>query len=88
MIRAVIGACVGGCCGVVALAALGGVYGYLDGWNRIPPGLDAAWTGAFVAAAYFWWLAFALGAVIGGLAGLGSALVGQWIHRKRASRAV
>jgi hypothetical protein len=71
----------------VALAGLGASYGYLEGWNQLPPGPGAAWTGAFVAAAYYWWLAFGLGAVIGGLAGLGSALVGHWIRRKRVARA-
>lgn len=83
MIRALIGACVGGFCGVVALAALGAALGYHEGWNQQPPGPSAAWTGAFVAAAYYWWLAFGLGAVIGGAAGLGSALVGRLIQRKQ-----
>jgi len=80
MRRALIGAGVGAVCGVLALAGLGVWAGYTHGgeWvgpRGLQPGWEAAGTGAFVCTAYFWWLAGAVGGVIGGLAGLGSWLV-------------
>jgi hypothetical protein len=80
MRRALIGACVGAVCGVVALAGFGAWAGSTHGgeWvarRELPPGWQAAAMGAFVYTAYFWWLAGAVGGIIGGLAGLGSWLV-------------
>ena len=80
MKRTVIGAGVGAVCGVLALAATGAVAGYTRGGEgsariSIPPGVYAACLGAFVYTAYFWWLAGTVGAIIGGLAGLGSWVV-------------
>jgi len=80
MHRAAIGAGIGAAVGVMALAAAGAVAGYTQGGEafariHIPPGVYAACLGAFVYTAYFWWLAATTGAIIGGLAGLGSWLV-------------
>jgi hypothetical protein len=44
----------------------------------MPPGVHAALLVAGVAVAYFWWLAAAVGAWIGGLIGLGSAAFHRW----------
>src|SRR5260370_17896415 len=79
---------IGAVCGVLALAAAGAVAGYTYGGEAVgpparPPGPSAAWIGAFVYTAYFWWLAGAVGGVIGGLAGLGSWLV--WPRRSSKS---
>jgi hypothetical protein len=83
MRRALIGAIVGTACGVLALAVWGAWGGYTHGGEwvarpAIPPGWEAAAMGAFVFTAYYWWLFGAVGAVIGGLAGLGS-----WVVRPR-----
>ena len=80
MKRTAIGAGIGAACGVLALAATGAVAGHTQGGEAfarisIPPGVYAACLGAFVYTAYFWWLAGTMGAIIGGLAGLGSWLV-------------
>ena len=80
MKRIAIGAGVGAAFGVLALAATGAVAGYTQGGEAfarisIPPGVYAACLGAFVYTAYFWWLAGTIGAIIGGLAVLGSWLV-------------
>ena len=74
--------------GVLALGACGAWYGYTSGMDtrRLPPGPEAAWLWAVVFAAYYWWLAGGLGAVFGGLTGLGSALAGRWVEHRRASR--
>jgi hypothetical protein len=83
MRRALIGTCVGVACGVLALAGFGAWAGYTHGGEMVgppgrPPGWVAAGTGAFVYTVYYWWLAAAVGGVIGGLAGLGS-----WLARPR-----
>ncbi len=76
MLRALIGAGVGMVCGLLALAGVGAWADYTDGCGaRFPPGWEAAVMGAFVYAAYFWWLAGTVGGIIGGLAGGGSWLV-------------
>lgn len=80
MKRALIGICAGLVCGILALAGFGAWAGYSHGGEWVlraglPPGWEAAGTGAFVYTAYFWWLAGMLGAIVGGLAGLGSWLV-------------
>ena len=80
MTRTVIGACIGAVCGALALAGLGAWAGFTHGGEWVgrvglPPGWEAAAMGAFVYTAYYWWLAGAVGAVIGGLAALGSWLV-------------
>jgi hypothetical protein len=84
MRRALVGVCVGAACGVVALAACGawGGYTHADEWYAAPapPPGEAAVRSAFALVAYFWWAAFAVGGVIGGLAGLGS-----WFVRPRRS---
>jgi hypothetical protein len=84
MNRAMIGACVGAACGLVALAGFGAWGGYTHGgeWvgrRGLPAGWGAAAAGAFALTAYYWWLAGAVGGAIGGLAGLGS-----WLARPRA----
>ena len=82
MQRALVGCCVGGICGVIALAVYGawGGYTHADEWYPAPAPApwDAAVRSAFAAVAYFWWAAFTVGGVIGGLAGLGS-----WVVRPR-----
>ena len=76
MQRTLIGAGVGMVCGELALAGLGAWMGYaLGSGARFPPGWEAAGMGAFLYAAYFWWLAIPVGGIIGGLAGGGSWLV-------------
>jgi hypothetical protein len=80
MNRALIGAGVGAASGLLALAGFGFWAGYVHGGEWVlraglPPGWQAAGTGALVYAAYYWWLAAFVGGVIGGLAGLGSWLV-------------
>jgi hypothetical protein len=84
MKRSLIGASIGAIIGMLALAATGAIAGYVYGGEAVgppsrPPGLAAALVGAFVYSAYFWWLAGAIGAFIGGVAGLGS-----WLVRPRA----
>jgi hypothetical protein len=81
MNRVLAGICVGAVCGVLALASCGAYGGFVHGheWGgalvrHLPPG-EAAIIWAFVFVAYCWWLAGAVGGVIGGLAGLGSWLV-------------
>jgi hypothetical protein len=88
MTRVFIWACIGWLLGVLALGVCGAWYGYANGLveGRLPPGPQAAWREAFVFTAYFWWLAGGVGAVFGGLTGLGSDLVGRWVEHKRASR--
>jgi hypothetical protein len=83
MTRTLIGAAVGALLGIFALATYGLVEGYCHGGAMatrpsVPPGLDAAFLVAFVATAYFWWLAAAVGAWVGGLIGLGSAAFHRW----------
>ena len=82
MTRAFVWACIGWLLGVLALGFYGAWYGYANGWDtrRLPPGAEAACLGAFIFTAYFWWLAGSLGAVFGGLTGLGSALVDRWVR--------
>jgi len=85
MRRTLIGASVGAILGILALAGLGVWAGFTHGgeWvarRGLPPGWEAAATGAFVFTAYYWWLTGALGGVIGGLAALGS-----WLVRPRGS---
>jgi len=80
MKRALIGACIGGACGVVALAVCGarGGYHHADEWYAAPapPPGEAAVRSAVFMVAYFWWAAVPVGAAIGGLAALGSWVVG------------
>jgi hypothetical protein len=85
MIRTLIGAGVGALLGIVALGAYAAVEGFMHGGAMfarpsMPPGLDAACTGAFVAVAYFGWFAGGVGAWIGGLIGLGVAAVHRWMR--------
>ena len=79
MRRVLIAAAIGVACGVLGLAGLGAWAGYAHGGEWVagpaPPPEQSAVTWAFVFTAYYWWLAAALGGAIGGLAGLGSALV-------------
>ena len=76
MRRALVGFCAGGLCAVIALAvwAAWGGYKHADEWYAAPapPPREAAVRSAFSVVAYFWWVAFAAGGFIGGLAGLGS----------------
>jgi hypothetical protein len=78
-----IGAGVGALLGIFALATYGLVEGYCHGGvmaarPSVAPGLYAALLVAFVAIAYFGWLAAAVGAWVGGLIGLGSAAFRRW----------
>jgi hypothetical protein len=80
MRRALLGTCSGAVCGVLTLAGFGAQAGFTHGglWvfgRQLPPGWGAAGMGAFVYTAYCWWPAGIIGAIIGGLAGLGSWLV-------------
>lgn len=79
MRRTMIGFCIGAASGVLLLAGLGAWAGYTHGtgWTGHPvlPPLEAAFIWAFCFITYFWWLAVAVGGIIGGLAGLGSWLV-------------
>jgi hypothetical protein len=88
MTRVLIGAAVGALLGIFALAIWGLVEGYCHGGamasrNPVPPGLHAALLVALVAVAYFWWLAAAVGAWVGGLIGLGSAAFRRWWRDNR-----
>jgi hypothetical protein len=82
MRRTLIGCCVGVVGGVIALAACGAWEGYAHGHEWVagpaPPPWQAAFRWAFVFVAYYWWLAGAVGGLIGGLAGLGS-----WLARPK-----
>jgi hypothetical protein len=82
MKRALIGACIGAVCGVIALAMCGawGGYHHADEWYAAPapPPAEAAVRSAGFLVAYFWWAAFMVGGLIGGLAALGS-----WAVRPR-----
>jgi hypothetical protein len=76
MNRILIGAAAGIVVALCALAAWGGYYGYVEpGAAGRPPGLDNAWRAALYCAVVFSYAAVPVGAVIGGLAGLGSWLV-------------
>jgi len=80
MTRTLVGFATGFVCGVLALAGVGAWAGYVYGSEGVgpppsPPGLSAALLGAFRFTAYFWWLAGAVGGLIGGLAAFGSWLV-------------
>ena len=79
MRRAALGAAIGAAIGILALAAAGAWAGYTDsaglGRPGVTPGPRAAAIGAFVFTAYYWWLAGAVGGLIGGLAAFGSWLV-------------
>jgi ABC-type antimicrobial peptide transport system permease subunit len=79
MRRALIGAGIGAVVGLLALAAFGAWAGYAHGREWVagpaPPPEQSAFTWAFIFTAYYWWLAGAVGGLIGGLAGLGSSLV-------------
>ena len=79
--RILIGAGAGILLGLLGLAAWGGYYGYVNPGNagRLP-GLDNAWRVAFYCAVVFSYAAVPLGAVIGGVAGLGS-----WLMRPRSA---
>jgi hypothetical protein len=77
MRRALLGTCIGAVCGVLTLAGIGAQAGFTYGglWvfgRKLPPGWGAAGLGAFVYTAYYWWLAGIIGAIFGGLTGLGS----------------
>jgi hypothetical protein len=85
VIKGLVGAWVGALVGVLALAVAGAAEGYAHGWNAAPPGAGAACLGGLVAVAYFWWLAGALGAGIGELAGLGGGVAGALLRRGRGS---
>jgi hypothetical protein len=89
MTRALSWACFGRMLGVLALGVYGASEGYANSWvtgRRLPPGPEAAWVAAFTYTAYAWWLAGGLGAVFGGLTGLGSASVSRLVKHKLASR--
>ncbi|MFY7953600.1 MAG: hypothetical protein ACOVT5_13930 [Armatimonadaceae bacterium] len=77
MLRTVIGSVIGMAAGMLTLAVFGALYGYENGVEtaRVPPGLDGAVRSAFIWSVFFFWLALPAGAVIGGVAGLGSWLV-------------
>lgn len=79
MRRTMVGFCVGAVSGLLALAAGGAWGGYTHGHEWVaspaPPPAVAALRFAFVFVAYYWWLAVAVGGLVGGLAGLGSWLV-------------
>ncbi len=79
MKRTLVGCCVGAVCGGIALAACGawGGYTHSDEWYAAPAPapVDAAVRSASFSLTYWWWLAGAVGGVIGGLAGMGSWLV-------------
>ena len=80
MRRALLGTCIGAVCGVLTLAGIGAQAGFTYGglWvfgGHLPPGWGAAGLSAFVYTAYDWWLAGIIGAIFGGLTGLGSWLV-------------
>jgi len=74
MTRIEVGAVVGAVCGVVTLAGAGAWAGFTHPDEMVRPGLQpgfrAAALGAFLFAAYYWWLAALLGMAIGGLVGL------------------
>jgi hypothetical protein len=83
MIRTLIGICVGALLGILALATYAAVEGFTRGGEllarpTLAAGPYAACLTAFVAVAYFWWLAGGIGAWIGGLIGLGFAAVHYW----------
>jgi hypothetical protein len=79
MKRTLVGACIGAIVALLALAAAGLAAGYTQGGEAISrpalkPGPYAALLAAFVYTAYFWPVATAVGAMLGGFAGLASWL--------------
>lgn len=88
MARTGIGVAAGALLGIVALALYGAVDGFSHGIVTRPsltPGPYTACLNAFIFVAYFWWLAGGVGAWIGGLIGLGSAAVRQWMRDRKAA---
>ncbi len=88
MSRTLIGAAVGGLVGVLLLGSYAAVEGFAHGGEllakpEVPPGWYAAALTAFVAVAYFWWAAVAVGVWVGGLLGLGSAALRSWRQKSR-----
>jgi hypothetical protein len=77
MARACIGAAIGMLMAILLLGAYGAYEGIAHVWNTRAAGLDAGLVGALFMMAYFWPIVGGAGAIIGGLAGLGSALVQQ-----------
>jgi hypothetical protein len=75
--------------GLLAIAVWGTWYGYQNGYpigQPLPPGPEAALKSAFVCATYFGWMGAFAGGVIGGAAGLGSALVRAISSSSRSPR--
>src|SRR4051812_39931427 len=77
--RVFIGITIGFVVGLGLIAAFGFYWGYqngngLGGPAAIPPGVPAAFSGAFTTLAYFWWLA-AVAGLMGGVAAFGSWFV-------------
>lgn len=80
MTRMFVGAGIGFALGILALNFYGAYEGTTNGWSTRPdlgPGWRAGAVGALFMMAYFWPIVGGVGAMIGGLAGLGSALVQQ-----------
>ena len=80
MNRTLVGAGIGIVLGVIALAALGALAGYVHGAEWFPSTrgqtpVVAAAKGAFITAGFFWWLGGGVGMVFGALAGFGTWLV-------------
>lgn len=89
MIRVIVGGMIGVFVGVLAIAAWGGWDGYHDGYpigQRLPPGPEAALKSAVAYAAYLGWMGVVAGGLIGGAAGLGSALVRAISSSSRSPR--
>jgi hypothetical protein len=86
MMRLLVGMASGVAAGLTLIAGYGFYFGFqngngLGGTAAVPAGWGAAFGGAFVALAYFWWLSFITG-LIGGAAALGS-----WFVRPTKARA-
>jgi hypothetical protein len=89
MLRTIVGAMIGAALGLLAFAAWGAWDGYHYGLptrRDLAPGFEAAAISALVYAMFLGWMGVVAGGVIGGGAGLGSALVRAISSSSRSPR--
>ena len=89
MLRTVVGGMIGAALGVLAFAAWGAWDGYYYGVptrRDLAPGFEAAAVSALAYAMYLGWMGVVAGGLVGGAAGLGSALVRAISSSSRSPR--